>query len=78
MKKVFPIPSNPRWCIYLDEKNKPTGEMGHICEGFKIGYAVVGMFHMEGKKSAWHMEECTHCKEEMPDDTKPTLRFITL
>jgi hypothetical protein len=76
--KVFPIPSDPRWCIYLDQDGKPTGEMGHICKGFKTGWAVMGLFTVRGGKPDWAFNACLHCDDAVPEDTKSTLRFIQL
>jgi len=76
-KKIFPIPSDIRWCLYLSGKI-PTGEVGHICKGFDTGHAVMSLFTMEDNKPTWVTEHCTHCKEKLPIDIKETLRFITL
>ncbi len=77
MVKVFLIPSDPRWCVYLDEKNVPTGDVGHICKGFKHTTSVETMFNL-GATTVWWKTKCAECEENLPDDMDPTLRFITL
>ncbi len=78
-KKVFPVPSDVHWCIYLDCDNHPTGELGHICKGFKTGHAVMGLFFVgEENRVHWVGTMCTHCHADVPDDVEETIRFVSL
>jgi hypothetical protein len=78
-KKVFPVPSDAHWCIYLDCENKPTGELGHICIGFKNGHAVMSLFSIgEEKHVYWIGKMCTYCHAGVPNDAEETIRFVSL